>query len=585
MADNRKGVVVSGFMDRSSVDRLLQSSKDRSRSQHNLSSSAKSPILRLQADEIAFRNEKFLDQIGGAVSEVDNSALLPSRSRYCLLITDADGIVIESYAPEGLEAEFQKSGLVRGGVWDERVAGTNGISMSLQSGRVLTVLGDEHFYNCFHDFSCSSAPLTDAENNLIGTITLVGSARRRQEEHALCEQVVRRASRQFQTRLFRNFHADRLTGRLLSRDPKTRRSFETLVACDEDGTVISHLPLWRDAARPKEHQNLAGRHISDLNDLEITLRGPAAVPPRRRVAPADAPLISARVERETALGRLISEGGNLATLADRARKLVAHRVPLLICGEPGVGTDGFARALLEEQSLISPMGLTLDAADSDTETDLKEALNSLNFLSEYPVDNVVPTLILRNIESLPRPAQAILERFLDVDPMAARTKAEPPAVLFTTDKTWAELEDDNAIPKGLLYLLGQSVVELPPIAARDTETVLENVVAESFAGAVEIADNARDVLVGYHWPGNRREIRSVLREAMICGNGKRINVTDLPARLLAPREDKAKTLTQASLRDALDSTNWNVSKAARLLGKSRATVNRWIASEGLQRPE
>ncbi|SLN66554.1 Acetoin catabolism regulatory protein [Ruegeria meonggei] len=585
MADNRKGFAVSGYMDRSSVDSLLRSSKDRSRSQHNLSSNAKSPILRLQADEIAYRNEKFLDQIGGAVSEVDNSALLPSRSRYCLLITDSDGIVIESYAPEGLEAEFQRSGLVRGGVWDERVAGTNGIAMSLQSGRVLTVLGDEHFYNCFHDFSCSSAPLTDAENNLIGTITLVGSAHRRQEEHALCEQVVRRASRQFQTRLFRNFHADKLTGRVLSRDLKTRRSFETLVACDEDGTVISHLPLWRDSARPSEHQNLAGQHISDLKDLEITLRGPATVPPRRRVTQPNMPRISARVEKETTLGRLISEGGGLAIVADRARKLLAHRVPLLICGEPGVGVDGFARALLEEQSLISPMGLTLDAANSGAEADFKEALNSLDFLSEYPVDNVVPTLILRSIESLPPQAQITLERFLDVDPMVAQTKAEPPAVLFTTDKTWTDLDGKSTIPKSLLYLLGQSVVELPPIAARDLETVLENVVAEGFTDTVEIADNARDVLVGYHWPGNRREMHSVLREAVICGNGKRINVTDLPARLLARREENARTLTRSALRDALDSTNWNVSRAARLLGKSRATVNRWIASEGLQRPE
>ncbi len=587
MADKRKDAAISGYMDKSSVENLLRSSKDRSRSKHNLSSNAKSPILRLQADEIAYRNEKFLDQIGGAVSEVDNSALLPSRSKYCLLISDADGIVIESYAPEGLEAEFQRSGLVQGGIWDERVAGTNGISMALESGRVLTVLGEDHFYNCFHGFSCSSAPLTDAENNLIGTITLVGSASRRQEEYALCEQVVRRASRQFQTRLFRNFHADKLTGRVLSRDHKTRRSFEALVACDEDGTVISHLPLWRDRARPPEHQNLAGQHISDLKDLEITLRGPATVPPRRRVVQSLTPQISARVEKGTKLARFISEGGGLAVLADRARKLVAHRIPLLICGQPGVGTELFARALLEEQSLMSPMGLTLDAAQNGAEDSLTEVLTSLDFLSQYPLDNVVPTLILRNVQALSGHAQSTLEQFLDVDPMAAQSKAEPPVVLFTADRTWAELENENKIPQSLLYLLGQSVVELPPIAARDAETVLENVLAEGFATPVEIADNARDVLIAYPWPGNRREMQSVLREAVICGNGQRINVTDLPARLLTPREEntKAPAPTRASLKDALDSTNWNVSKAARLLGKSRATVNRWIASEGLQRPE
>ena len=575
-----------GSINKLMVEKLIRSSRDRSQSKYNLSSSTKSPILRLQEDEINYRNALFLERIGGAVTELDKSALLPSRSRYCLLITDADGIVIESYAPEGVEAEFQRGGLVRGAVWDERVAGTNGIAMSMQTGRVLTVLGQEHFYSCFHDLSCSSAPLTDAENNLIGTVTLVGSALKRDEEHALCEQVVRRASRHFQTRLFRNFHSDQLTGRVLSLDPKLRRRFETLVACDGDGIVISHLPLWRDGAKPPEHQNLLGRHISDLKDLDISLRGPVAVPPRRRVIKPDVPHLSSRIEKETSLGRMIAEGGTLPVLADRARKLIAHRVPLLICADPGAGAEGFARALLEEQSLISPMGTTLDAARTGAETELSEALNSLEFLSDYPVDNVVPTLILRNIECLSANSRSELKRFLDNDHMIAGVRAKPPVVIFTSALPWAKLQSDAGIPASLLYLLGQAVVELPPIIERDCETVLENVVAEGFNQSFEIADSARDVLVGYHWPGNHREMHAVLREALICGNGKRINVTDLPARLLVSGEvSTSRILTRATLRDALDTTSWNVTKAALLLGKSRATVNRWIASEGLQRPE
>ena len=162
---------MSNFLHRSAIEKLVRSSKERSLGKHRLTSGSKTPILRLQSDEASKRNEKFLHQIGGAVSEVDRAALLPNQSQYCLLIADSDGIVIESYAPDGLEAEFQRSGLVKGAMWDERVAGTNGISLSMQSGRVVTVRGDDHFYNCFTDFACSTAPLIDAENNLLGTIT------------------------------------------------------------------------------------------------------------------------------------------------------------------------------------------------------------------------------------------------------------------------------------------------------------------------------------------------------------------------------------------------------------------------------
>ncbi|MCB1385933.1 MAG: hypothetical protein KDJ80_08320 [Nitratireductor sp.] len=491
------------------MDKLIRSSRERCQAKYNLSSGAKSPILRLQADEISHRKERFLDLVGGAVSEVDRSVLLPNRSRYCLLITDADGIVIESYVPEGLEAEFQRSGLVNGSLWDERMAGTNGIAMSIQTGRVVTVLGKEHFYNCFSAFSCSSAPLTDAENKLIGTITLVGSAQRRSDEHALCEQVMRRASRQFQTRLFRNFHADKLTGQLLSRDPALRRSFETLVACDEDGLIVSHLPLWRDGARPPEHQNLTGRHLSELRDLEVNLRGPATAPPRRRIVKADQARISDRIEKGSALANLVAEGGGLQALAERARKLVAHRVPLLVCGEAGVETEGFARALLEDQSLNSPLALSLDATRNGSDTDIADALSGLEFLSDYPVEKVVPTLILRNVESLSSKAQRQLERYLDADHALHGTRAQLPVVIFTASQTWSELEKGDELPNSLLYLLGQSVVELPPAREQDCENVLENVMAEGFGGPFEIADNARDALIAYPWPGNRREMRAV----------------------------------------------------------------------------
>ena len=132
---------MSNFMQRSAIEKLVRSSKERSLVKHRLAQRSKSPILRLQSNEVGERNAQFLHQIGGAVTEVDKAALLPNRSRYCLLIADSDGIVIESYAPEGLETEFQRSGLVKGGMWDERVAGTNGISLAMQSKRVVTVRG------------------------------------------------------------------------------------------------------------------------------------------------------------------------------------------------------------------------------------------------------------------------------------------------------------------------------------------------------------------------------------------------------------------------------------------------------------
>lgn len=566
---------------------LVDLSKARSTQQHRLSVGTRAPILRLQGSEIDQRREQFQDLIGGAASELDRSTLLPVNSRYCLLVTDAEGVVLESYAPDGVEADFQRSGLAVGGIWNEKLAGTNGISVALTAGRVLTVSGEDHFYRCFSRFACSSAPLTDAQNNLIGSVTLVGAVGRRPDEIGLCEQTLHRATRQFQTRLFRNFHSDKMTARLMSRDPETRRCFETLVACDDRGAVVFSLPLWRDNARPAPHQNLVGRHLSDLHDLEISLRGPARVPPRRYFVNAAAPHVPARLNKTGSLAGFTYQGATLPKLIERARKLAAYRVPLLICGETGGDSRDFAKAIIADLGLISPTGVTVDASSPNAGEAVAEALEAVQFLGDYPVDRVSPTLVLQNIEQLDDPTQTRLKQFLEDDDRANgdRYNEDRALVLFTSDQPWAELQENRRLHPDLLYLVGQSVLDLPPLRQREVADIVQTHLAQDRATPPKVSDQAMALLCDYDWPGNQREMRAVLREALICGNGAMINVTDLPDRIRNRPTTSKRELARHSLRDALNSADWNVTKAARLLGVSRATINRWIASEGLQRPE
>lgn len=566
---------------------LVDLSKARSTQKHRLAAGTRAPILRLQEAEIRQRHAQFHDLIGGAASELDRTALLPIKSRYCLLVTDSEGVVLESYAPEGAEAEFQRSGLAVGGIWNEKLAGTNGVSLALEAGRVLTISGSDHFYSCFSRFACSSAPLTDAQNNLIGSVTLVGAASRRPDEIGLCEQTLRRASHQFQTRLFRNFHADKMTARLMSRDPHTRRCFETLVACDDRGDVVFSLPLWRDEARPALHQNLVGRHLSDLQDLEISLRGPARVPPRRYFVNSGSPRLTARLDKTGPLAGFAEQGATLPRLIERARKLATFRVPLLVCGEAGGDSREFAQAVIADQGLIGPTGMTLNAEGPAASETVAEALEAIRFLGDYPVERVSPTLVLQNIEHLDRTAQIHLKQFLEADDLANedRYNEDRVLVLFTSDQPWAQLQAQGGLEPDLLYLAGQSVVDLPPLRQRDIEKIVHDHLTRDKADPPQVSEQAMALLCDFDWPGNQREMRAVLREALICGNGTTINATDLPDRIRNPKDAPKRALARHSLRDALNSTGWNVTKAANLLGVSRATINRWIASEGLQRPE
>lgn len=567
---------------------LVEASLQRCSVEHKLVSHSARPVMRLQENIAAERREHFFDLVGGG-PELDKSSILPDKSRYCLLISDGDGVVVECYLPDTDAQEFVRCGLGMGGLWTEASAGTNGIGMAMQTGRVVTVKGLDHYFSSFRDFACSTSPLRDARANLIGTLTLVGSARRSTEEIAWCEQVLRIAGTRFQARLFRRFHQERLTARLISRSPDRMHRFETIVACDEDGTILASLPLWQDGPAPAAHRKLEGRQLSEIQGATVTLRGPTMMLPRRLVSIAGNPdrarALHSRPAR--ALAALAEQGGSLPVLIDRARKLAAHGVPLLVCGETGVGQASFVEALQEDLGLKSHFTRIIDGSRSLSSRDFGEMLEGMRFLCEYPVKHCPPSLVLHHVERLHTDLQAQLAGFLrlfkDEDGWPVQVALRP-HLFFTSERCWQDMSRDKAIDPGLLHLVGQAVAELPLLRDRDREKAVAQLLSET-AGDLPLSDPALAALLAYDWPGNLRELRSVLREAVICGNGARINLPDLPerVRMTAVRAEGASP--PQALLEALDSTGWNISRAARILGKSRATVNRWIVEQGLHRPD
>lgn len=571
------------------VQELIRSSRDRCRAQYGLVPTAGHPALRLQQSEVDKRRERFLDLIGGFGPELDRASIIPDKGRYCLLITDCEGIVVEAYIPDADAIDFARFGITLGGVWDERVAGTNGIDMALRADCVLTVQGKDHFHQCYRAFSCSSAPLHDAGNNLIGSVTLVGSARHRPDETACVEQVVRITGSRFQAQIFRKFHADKITARLVSHNLDTLKRFETMVACDENGMIVSSIPLWRDGAAPDAHRELEGRHLSDVRDMTVSMRGPAMVLPRRMVSVSNRARMAAplRVRPDAALASLAEQGGGLEVIVDRARKLAANRVPLLICGEHGVDKEGLARALIHDVMPTYVAANVLDAAHGIPAQEFAETLKQIRFLSEYPIGKLPPVLVLLNADRLGADLQSPMKDFLQAVERATQGLhqiAVRPLLIFSVERAWQDLREGGDMDPALLYLMGQAIVEVPPIRDRDLSKVLDSLLKEEFENRLDLSEPARRALLDYDWPGNLRELRAVLREAAICGNGRRINHADLPQRL---REQTATPLAEDRrqvLVDALDSTGWNVTRAAARLGKSRATVNRWILNENLKRP-
>ncbi|OEH92095.1 ATP-binding protein [Bacillus solimangrovi] len=88
-----------------------------------------------------------------------------------IFITDDNGGVIESFGDELL---LNSLNLGEGLIFNEKISGTNSVTLSLAHKQPIQVVGKQHFFHMLHGYSCSTCPfsLTDCDKTS-GTITLM----------------------------------------------------------------------------------------------------------------------------------------------------------------------------------------------------------------------------------------------------------------------------------------------------------------------------------------------------------------------------------------------------------------------------
>lgn len=90
-------------------------------------------------------------------------------------------------------------------------------------------------------------------------------------------------------------------------------------------------------------------------------------------------------------------------------------------------------------------------------------------------------------------------------------------------------------------------------------------------------ERAREAMAHYAWPGNLREMKNLVKRATLLAQGDYIRLEDLGTGLAAPQQDTLLPLhdghtEQERIRQALQATGGNKSRAAALLGVDRKTL-------------
>lgn len=617
------------------LEDTIKASWERCELKHGLARATAKPVLRLQASEVAPRLDEFVDRSGGRLGVFTELSMLGMDAGHCLVVTDGDGIVVRFESPSATREAFEANGIGLGSCWDERIAGTNGVSVAMGAGDAVTIRGTQHFHTSLTAFACTAVPILDADNKTIGAASLSTFDHGSPTDYLIAKKLLLTAVGRIQNRLFEDKYAEHTIVNVASAGSGDLLRREGLLAVDEQGVILGSTISATELAGVPTNTNLCGQEFDGVfgsasdtskslpsrlvsvgpdnqSGLSYTVRRPDKgvkytpgwQPNNQRPSWKDDRLASGLT-----LSDLCCGSSDMAKVCARAESHIRRAAPVLIEGESGTGKSALFGAIGGALGLGNEQIVTLDCAsiwDSPVNRDYVQNLYSqARVVAAFSSEGQSMTLALDNVGELPEFAQsglrALLEAFEQESKPLDIQRAEPGLrIVALSRNNLIEAVHEGRFREDLYYLLAGTVVELPPLREREGMKELAQRLGSRIAGKkVQITEGAHDMLAQHDWPGNVRELRNALHQALLEGNGTRISPLELQpffAKIAQQTQHRHRITGQADpfrppnyderqvLLDALSRTNWNVTQAARFLGIGRATINRKIKQHGLARP-
>jgi transcriptional regulator with PAS, ATPase and Fis domain len=295
----------------------------------------------------------------------------------------------------------------------------------------------------------------------------------------------------------------------------------------------------------------------------------------------------------------------------QARLAAQHDSTVLLLGETGTGKELLAHAIHAESGRAQHSFVAVNMAA------FPEALLEVEFFGAVAgaytgADKTGRegkfkladggTLFLDEIGDMPLPLQAKLLRVLqdqEIEPLGSNQVFKVDVrIIAATSVDLKRMVQEGRFRSDLYYRLNVLPIVLPPLRDRleDMEALCEGILAQlaqrSGMPRQEITPTAIEALRAYDWPGNIRELRNVLEQAVMLTDHKRLSANDVAALLPAPAQraqapapvrpyaEALAEFERKTIRAALDAASGKVPDAARLLGISRAAMYKKIAALG-----
>jgi len=288
----------------------------------------------------------------------------------------------------------------------------------------------------------------------------------------------------------------------------------------------------------------------------------------------------------------------MAKLYKAVDRIAPTNATVLIQGETGVGKDVLATQIHHGSTRKKAPFVILDCgmlnqnlAESELYGHRKGAFSGADEQKRGLVEKSDQgTLFLDEIGNIDLDLQKKFLRFLETGRFrrVGDTKEiqVDTRIILATNIDLYDAVRKGRLRKDLLYRMDVVSLTIPPLRERHEDIpLLVDKIIELYGGTkpgIEISPDTMDILTKYNWPGNIRELKSVITKALIFTDADIITPDDLPRHLAVNRKDvtrQPKTIEEMEKNHiiaVLAETGGNQSKAAEILGINRKTLYKKI---------
>lgn len=325
---------------------------------------------------------------------------------------------------------------------------------------------------------------------------------------------------------------------------------------------------------------------------------------------------------ENALGRLnriddeiIGRSEEMERVKKMICKVAGSTSTVLIRGESGVGKERVARAIQKASPRANEIFQAVNCAainENLLESELfgheKGSFTGAHVQKKGQFELAdLGTLFLDEIGDLNVSMQAKLLRALQEKEVMRVGGSRPikvdVRVIAATNRDLEAMVRDGRFREDLYYRLNILPIVIPPLRNRrdDIPALVDFFIAKHALGSHRpikgLTPGARNLIMNYSWPGNVRQLESAIERAILLCEGNEIGVEDLPVEIRQEGTSSAtafnfklpaegisfEEVERSLITQAMEQTNWNITRAAKLLGLSFRTLQYRLEKFGIRK--